>query len=50
MRTVNFAYELYSEQYLKALKERNEQGLVLICSYKIRQNDCKNILPGQRAE
>ena len=44
------AYELYSEQYLEALDYRKEQGLVLICSYKIRQNNCKNILPGQRAE
>ncbi len=50
MRTVIFAYDLYSEQYLEALEERYEQSLVFMCSYKIRQNNCKNTLPGKRAE
>lgn len=42
MRTANFAYNLYSEQILKALEERDEQGLIFMYSYKIRQNHCKN--------
>ena len=42
MRTVNFAYNLYSEQILKALEERYEQSFVLVRSYKISQNNCWN--------
>ena len=49
MRTANFAYNLYSEQILKALEERYEQGLVLMYSYKIRQNNCKNDMTRQGA-
>ena len=43
MRTVIYAYNLYSEQKLEALdfRKEQEQGLTFTCSYQIRQNNCR---------
>lgn len=44
MRTVMIAKNLYSEQYLEALRYDKEQGLDLMHSYKVRarRKNCRN--------
>ena len=47
MRTVIYAYNYLSEQYLEALRSYKERGFFCIYSYQIKQNNCKKELTGQ---